>query len=93
MQTEGQRKGYQIHRRRACLSTHLKAEGLISGYKITHCKFGLGPAHFPEFDLVIETEGLAQLDEAFRHISSSTDPVELFHHAVNSLVKDPFFAL
>jgi len=73
--------------------THLKAEGLISGYKITHCKFGLGPAHFPEFDLVIETEGLAQLDEAFRHISSSTDPVELFHHAVNSLVKDPFFAL
>ena len=90
MQTEGQRKGYQIHRRRACLSTHLKAEGLIAGYKITHRKPGLDPAHLSEFGLVVETEGLTQLDEAFRHVSSSTYSVESFHHAVNSLVKGPF---
>ncbi|MDA0341986.1 MAG: hypothetical protein O3B74_10365 [Proteobacteria bacterium] len=73
--------------------THLKDEGLIAGYKITRRKLGLGPAHLPEFHLVVETEGLAQLDEAFGHVSSRADPVESFHHAVNSLVKDPFFAL
>jgi hypothetical protein len=42
---------------------------------------------------VIETEGLAQFDDAFRHASSSTDPGKLFHHAVNSPVKGLFFAL
>ena len=72
---------------------HLKAEGLIAGYRITRRKLGLGPAHLPEWHLVIETDGLAQLDQAFSHVSSRADPVESFHHAVNSLVTDPFFAL
>lgn len=72
---------------------HLKAEELIAGYRITRRKLGLGPAHLPEWHLVIETEGLAQLDEAFSHVSSRAGPVEGFHHAVNSLVDDIFFAL
>jgi len=42
---------------------------------------------------VIETEGLAHLDQAFRHVSSRADPTESFRHAVNFLVKDPFFTL
>jgi hypothetical protein len=72
---------------------HLKAEGLIAGYRITRRKLGLGPAQLPEWNLIIETEGLAQLDEAFSHVSSRAEPVEGFHHAVNSLVDDVFFAL
>ena len=72
---------------------HLKTKKLISGYRITRRKLGLGPAQLPEWHLVVETDGLAQLDEAFSHVSSRADPVEGFHHAVNSLVDDVFFAL
>lgn len=72
---------------------HLKADGLIAGYRITRRKLGLGPPQLPEWHLVIETEGLAQLDAAFSRVSSRTDPIEGFHHAVNSLVDEVFFAL
>lgn len=72
---------------------HLKSEGLIAGYRITRRKLGLGPPQLPEWNLIIETEGLAQLDEAFSTVSSRADPVEGFHHAVNSLVDNVFFAL
>jgi hypothetical protein len=72
---------------------HLKADGLIAGYRITRRKLGLGPPQLPEWHLVIETEGLAQLDAAFSHVSSRSDPIEGFHHAVNSLVEEVFFAL
>jgi hypothetical protein len=71
---------------------HLKTEKLISGYRITRRKLGLGPAQLPEWHLVVETDGLAQLDEAFSHVSSRADPVEGFHHAVNSLVDNIFLA-
>ena len=72
---------------------HLKTQGKIAGYRITRRKLGLGPAHLPEFHLMIEVDGLAQLDEAFNHVASRADPVEGFHHGVNSLVSEIFFAL
>jgi hypothetical protein len=72
---------------------HLQSENLIAGYRITRRKLGLGPAHLPEWHLVIETDGLAQLDAAFSRVSSRDDPVEGFHHAVNALVDEVFFAL
>jgi hypothetical protein len=72
---------------------HLKTEGLIAGYRITRRKLGLGPPQLPEWNLIIETESLAQLDQAFSTVSSRADPVEGFHHAVNSLVDTVFFAL
>ncbi len=72
---------------------HLKETGLIAGYRITRRQLGLGPSHLPEFHLMIETEDLAQLDRAFNHVASRAEPVEGFHHAVNSLVCDAIFAL
>ena len=72
---------------------HLKETGVIAGYRITRRQLGLGPAHLPEFHLMIETEDLAQLDRAFNHVASRAEPAEGFHHAVNSLVTDTVFAL
>ncbi len=72
---------------------HLKQEGLIAGYRITRRQLGLGPSHLPEFHLTLDTEDLAQLDRAFSHVASRGEPVEGFHHGVNSLVCDVFFAL
>jgi hypothetical protein len=41
----------------------------------------------------MEFENLAQLDTAFKRVAERTNPVESFHHAVNSKVKDVKFAL
>ena len=72
---------------------HLEAEGLIAGYRIMRRKLGLGPPALREFHIMLEFEDLAQLDRAFDRAASRSDPVESFHHAVNSLVSDVFFAL
>ena len=72
---------------------HLKEGGPIAGYRLTRRKLGLGPAHLPEFHIIIEVEGLAQLDKAFEQVASRADPAEGLHHAVNSLVTDVSFAL
>lgn len=72
---------------------HLKKVNSIAGYRITRRKLGLGPPQLPLWHITIEFENLAQMDSAFNHVSSRTDPVETFHHAVNSKVQDIFFAL
>ncbi len=72
---------------------HLKAQGLIAGYRITRRQLGLGPKDLPEFHLTVEFEDLAQLDRVFGHVATRAEPVESFHHALNSLVEDTIFAL
>jgi hypothetical protein len=72
---------------------HLEAEGLIAGHRITRRKLGLGPPQLREFHILLEVTDLAQLDRAFNHVATRSEPVESFHHAVNSLVTDAFFAL
>jgi len=72
---------------------HLKSEERLSGYRITRRKLGLGPEHLPEFHIMLEFDGLAQLDRAFGSVSARSDPVESLHHSVNSRVQDISFAL
>lgn len=72
---------------------HLKAETMLANYRITRRQLGLAPAHLPEFHITMDFESLSQFDSAFNHVASRSDPVEGFHHAVNSLVQDVFFAL
>jgi hypothetical protein len=72
---------------------HLEADGRLVRHRITRAKLGLSPAVLREFHIMLEFTGLAQLDEAFTAAASRSDPVETFHHAVNSLVTDPLFAL
>ena len=73
--------------------SYLKGEGKIAGHRITRRKLGLGPKEMLEFHIMLETENLTQLEEAFQHVSERTDPVESFHHAVNSQVAEVKFAL
>lgn len=76
----------------AYLST-LKDEGRLTGFRITRRKLGLGPDELGEFHLMLEFQGLAQLDEAFVKVAARNDPIESFHHAVNSKVSSVKFAL
>ena len=62
----------------------LRADGRIESWRLLRRKLGLGSGG--EFKLLIETRDLAQLDEAFRLVSSRAEPVEGHHHGVNSLV-------
>jgi hypothetical protein len=71
----------------------LQSGGLIAGYRVTRRKLGLGPAHLPGWHITIDFATMAQMDAAFGQVSSRADPIEGFHHAVNSKVKDVFFAL
>jgi hypothetical protein len=71
----------------------LKSRGRLHGYRISRAKLGLRPPALREFHIMLEFVDLAQLDAAFASVAARTDPIEEFHHAVNSLVTDPMFAL
>lgn len=66
--------------------SRLKAEGKIESWRLLRRKLGLGPAHGGEFQILIETRDLAQLDAAFFAASSRAEPIESAHHGVNALV-------
>ena len=68
-------------------------DGRMAKFRITRRKLGLGLAEHGEFHLMLEFDGLAQLDDAFSHVASRSDPVEGFHHAVNSKVASVKFSL
>ena len=70
------------------ISDHLKSSGLIEGWRLTRRKLGFGAAGLGEFHIIIETNDLAQLDQAFQHVSSRREPVEGLHHGPNSLVQN-----
>lgn len=67
---------------------HLKSAGHIESFRISRRKLGLGIPGLGEFHIAIETRDLAQLERAFQSVSSRADPVETFHHAVNSRVEN-----
>lgn len=67
---------------------HMKAQGLIAGYRLTRRKLGLGPSDLGEFHVMVEFTGLGQLDNAFAAAATRADPLEQVHHAVNAKVKN-----
>lgn len=64
----------------------LKTGGKIEGWRLLRRKLGLGMAGLGEFQILIETRDLAQLDAAFTAVSTRNEPVEGKHYGVNSLV-------
>ena len=72
---------------------HLKAEGLIEGWRLTRRKLGLSPPGMGEFHILIEVKNLAQLEDAFQRAACRREPVEGFHFGVNSKVRNSVFAL
>lgn len=71
----------------------LQSRGLIAGWRLLRRKLGLGPSALGEFQFVVETTDLAQLDAAFRAVSTRSGDIESLHHALNSRIKDTVFAL
>lgn len=75
----------------AALDTYLgalKVSGKIEAWRLLRRKLGLGIAALGEFQILIETKNLAQLDEAFTAVSTRNEPVEGKHHGVNALVQN-----
>jgi len=72
---------------------HLRGENRVAGYRITRRKLGLGHPNLPEWHITLDFTDMSQMDRAFGHVSSRADPVEGLYHAVNSKVRDIFFAL
>ncbi len=72
---------------------HLKENGLVEGWRITRAKLGFGVRGLGDWHVMIEVRDLRQLEDAFERVAGRRDPVEAFHHGVNSLVQNPTFAL
>jgi hypothetical protein len=66
----------------------LKSAGKIEGWRLLRRKLGLGMPGLGEFQILIETRDLTQLDAAFTAVSTRHEPVEGAHHGVNSLVQN-----
>lgn len=64
----------------------LKSAGKIEGWRLLRRKLGLGMPGLGEFQILIETRDLTQLDAAFTSASTRDEPVEGAHHGVSSLV-------
>ncbi len=71
----------------------LKADGKLHAWRLTRCKLGLSPDSMPEFHVMIETNGLAQLDEAFHTLAPKEGEDHVRHFAANGLVQNLKFAL
>jgi len=83
----------EFSRKVAAYLGHLQSEGLIAAWRLTRRKLGLGAAGLGEFHIMVEVRDLAQLEQAFQRVSGRREPVEGFHHGVNSLVQNAQFAL
>ena len=86
-------KDVEFSRSMARYMAQLKENGAIEGWRLTRRKLGFGPKELGEFHIVMETRDLAQLDAAFTHVATRTEPVESLHHAVNSKVQNLTIAL
>lgn len=71
----------------------LQSQGLIADYTLARRKLGFGPPALGEFHLDIQTQNMAQLEEAFQEVARRTGEVEVRHHRMYSLVQDLSFAL
>lgn len=64
---------------------HLRADGKIEAWRLTRRKLGLG-GDLPEWHVVVEVTGLAQLDEAFHVAARRSGESERLHHGINARV-------
>ena len=71
----------------------LEEDGVLESYRVTRRKLGLGHPALGEFHIQLEFTDMAQLDEAFNSVARRGDPVESFHFAVNSKVRNFVAAL
>jgi len=83
--------GVRDHQFVAALDSYLgtmKSSHKIAGWRLLRRKLGLGMPGLGEFQILIETRDLVQLDSAFTAVSTRDEPVEGAHYGVNFLVQD-----
>lgn len=76
--------------------TYLQTRGDLVTWHLLRRKLGLGPKELGEFHLMMEFEGLEQLDNAFGHIATRSGDVEgklSKHHGVNHMIDKITFSL
>jgi len=71
----------------------LKTKALIADWRLTRRKLGFAPDGFGDFHAMIETENLAQLENAFALVSARTGDTHDAHIAMNGMVENTRFAL
>lgn len=71
----------------------LKADGRIAQWRLLRRKLGFGPPGAGEWQVMIETNGLGQLDDAFNHVASRSGPIESMHYEVNRHATNITFSL
>ena len=72
---------------------HLQDSGLIAGFRLARRKLGFGPPDLGEFNITIETNDLAQLEQAFQDVRRRSGTTERLHAKVYSAVENLTFAL
>lgn len=78
--------GEWVRRMRGFLDV-LVSEGRMSGYRITRCKMGFRSiADLPEWHIMMEFTGLAQMDDAFGRVAPREGDLEDLHGGFNRFV-------
>ena len=72
---------------------YLQEREMIQSHRLLRRKLGLAPRSLGDFLLLLEVRDMAQLERAFQHVGTREGEVEGRHFAVNSKVRDVFFAL
>ena len=67
---------------------HLQSAGKIGGWRLLRRKMALSSDRHGDFMLEIEVDDLAQLDQAFRHVSSQSIEVAELYNAVHQMIAE-----
>lgn len=67
---------------------YLKEQGKLHSFSIARRKLGFGPPEIGEWHIDIVTKDLAQLQEAFDHVTPRAGEMEKLHAAVWSKVEN-----
>ena len=66
---------------------HLVNEGKMESFRITRCKMGFRSiADMPEWHIMMEFTGMAQMDTAFRRVAPLSGELEEKHQSFNQFV-------
>ena len=72
---------------------YLQGQGLLLSWRLMRRKLNLAADSARDFLLEIEVEGMAQLDQAFRHVSAHSDEVEALYYPVHHMIARTEYAL
>ena len=73
--------------------SYLQGRGLIGHWRLMRRKLNLASDAARDFLLEIETDGLMQLEQAFRHVSQHSDEVDELYDRVHQMLAGADYAL